>query len=136
MDTYRDVDLKLDPATNDLALTRLGTLDYWAGSDTAPNAVIRRAGTSIDGYARMVRVGNTVSVQDANYYSDLPQLLSSPINNVDSLMTEELEEVSAADGRLSVQDISVVQTGPTTLQLDMTYILPGSYTPTTFTSVL
>ena len=121
---YNQVDLLIDSESEDLAINEQGSISYIYGNDTPPNAVIRRLGTPIDGYARMVRETNSTVVYNRDYFSNLPAMLSTS-NFSPTAVETELDTAAARDGRITPTDLTLTQAAANQYSFTLSYTLDG-----------
>jgi hypothetical protein len=74
----------------DLKLDAKGRLEYSRDRESISEALARRIATPKNGYARMVRLGDSVEVLNREYGTDLDQYLSEPISFIDEIQSTAL----------------------------------------------
>lgn len=129
------VDMVLNEDTEDLAFDRAGRLLYRTTGETEPWAVVRRAATPDNGYARMIRIGDSAEVYNQSYFTELPFYLSSS-DLKDQDVQSQLVKAASQDGRLLITQFKGRRVDLNRYDYDLSYRLAGSEVSTSITGTI
>jgi len=119
-------DFILDNNTYDISLTNAGDIAKSTDNDTIINGVVRRIATPTVGYARMVRIANTVNLLDTTYGTEFVDYLSAPINELTPLISI-INQAASLDGRMTILNTNITPTSsPNTVAVNVTFNTPYS----------